>query len=72
MSLTAQSQGKLLQILTVGSATLLIVSSVIGSGIYKKVAPMAEALQSPLLVLLCWLLAGIMTLFGALSNAEVA
>jgi APA family basic amino acid/polyamine antiporter len=72
MSLTAQSQGKLVQILTVGSATLLIVSSVIGSGIYKKVAPMAEALQSPLLVLLCWLLAGIMTLFGALSNAEVA
>ncbi len=72
MSQATRTQGNLVQILTVGSATLLIVSSVIGSGIYKKVAPMAEALQSPLLVLLCWLLAGMMTIFGALSNAEVA
>ncbi len=66
------AQGKLVQILTVGSATMLVVSSIIGSGVYKKVAPMADALQSPLLVLLCWLLAGIISLFGALSNAEVA
>lgn len=72
MAHTSGSQGKLVQLLTVGSATLLIVSSVIGSGIYKKVAPMADALQSPLLILLCWLLAGIITIFGALSNAEVA
>src|SRR5882672_12961534 len=33
---------------------------------------MAEALQSPMLVLLAWLLAGVLTLFGTLSNAEVA
>jgi basic amino acid/polyamine antiporter, APA family len=58
--------------LTIGSATLLIISSIIGSGVYKKVAPMADALQSPLLVLMCWSLAGVITLFGALSNAEVA
>jgi len=33
---------------------------------------MSEALQSPMLVLLAWLLAGVLTLFGTLSNAEVA
>lgn len=33
---------------------------------------MAEQLQSPLLVLLAWSLGGILTLFGTLSNAEVA
>lgn len=51
---------------------MLTVSSVIGSGIYKKVAPMSVELLSPSLVLLCWVLAGLITLTGALSNAEIA
>jgi basic amino acid/polyamine antiporter, APA family len=72
MSHVTGKQGKLVRMLTVGTATLLIISSVIGSGIYKKAAPMADALQSPSLVLLCWVLAGIFTIFGALSNAEVS
>jgi basic amino acid/polyamine antiporter, APA family len=54
-------------------ATFIItVSSVIGSGVYKKVAPMSAELGSANLVLLCWVLAGVISLFGALSNAEVA
>jgi basic amino acid/polyamine antiporter, APA family len=54
-------------------ATFIItVSSVIGSGVYKKVAPMAAELGSADWVLLCWILAGVISLFGALSNAEVA
>ena len=54
-------------------ATFIItVSSVIGSGVYKKVAPMSAELGSPNLVLLCWVIAGLITIFGALSNAEVA
>ena len=72
MSNSPRGQGKLVPMLSVGSATLLIISSIIGSGVYKKVAPMADALQSPLLILLCFVLAGIITMFGALSNAEVA
>lgn len=51
---------------------LLVVSSIIGSGVFKKVAPMSETLGSPSLVLLCWFLAGLVTLMGALTNAEVA
>lgn len=51
---------------------ILTVSAVIGSGVYKKVAPMSAELGSPTLVLVGWVVAGLITLFGALSNAEVA
>src|SRR5260221_2842206 len=65
-------QGNLDSSLGLLSVFILVVSSVIGSGIYKKVAPMSAELQSPSWVLLCWVLAGVVTLCGALSNAEVA
>lgn len=51
---------------------VVVVGNIIGSGIYKKVAPMAAELHAPGWVLLCWILGGVITLFGALSNAEVA
>ena len=52
-------------------ATFLVVSVIIGSGVFKKIAPMAHELGSPLLVILCWVLAGIISLAGALSTAEM-
>ena len=72
MSTDHRKQGTLVRTLYLGSAIVLVVSSVIGSGVFKKVAPMATELGSPVLVLFCWLMAGIITLFGALSNAEIA
>ena len=51
---------------------VVVIGNILGSGVYKKVAPMAAELHSPGWVLLCWALAGVITLFGALSNAEVA
>ncbi|MGE5107451.1 MAG: APC family permease [Sphingobacteriales bacterium] len=51
---------------------VLVVGNIIGSGVYKKVAPMAAELHSPGWVLICWVLGGIISLMGALSNAEVA
>jgi len=68
----AKQQGQLLRTLTLGAATILVVSSVIGSGVYKKVAPMSSELLSPDLVLWAWVLAGVISLCGALSNAEIA
>ena len=65
-------QGKLVRSIGLFSAFILTVSSVIGSGVYKKVAPMSAELLSADLVLLCWGLAGVITLCGALSNAEIA
>src|SRR5918912_4386912 len=51
---------------------VVVIGNIIGSGVYKKVAPMAAELHSSGWVLIAWILAGIITLFGALSNAEVA
>jgi len=51
---------------------VVVIGNIIGSGVYKKVAPMAAELHASGWVLICWVLGGIITLFGALSNAEVA
>lgn len=50
----------------------IIVGSVIGSGIFMKPALMASQLGSPQLLLMVWIGAGVLTLFGALTNAEIA
>ena len=55
----------------VSTATFLVVSVIIGSGVFKKLAPMSQELGSPLLVILCWVLAGLISLAGALSTAEM-
>src|SRR6476469_7793711 len=51
---------------------VVVIGNIIGSGVYKKVAPMAAELNSSGWVLIVWVLAGVITLFGALCNAEVA
>lgn len=53
------------------SAIFMVVSVILGSGVFKKVAMMSATLQSPLLVLLCWVLAGFISLAGALCTAEM-
>ncbi len=68
----SHKQGQLVRSLGLFSVFLLTVSSTVGSGIYKKVAPMSTELGSPPLVILCWILAGVVSICGALSNAEVA
>ncbi|MFZ6013631.1 MAG: APC family permease, partial [Bacteroidota bacterium] len=50
----------------------LVIGGIIGSGIFMKPAVMASQLGSPMLLVSIWVVAGIITLFGALSNAEVA
>ena len=58
--------------LGLGMVVVVVIGNIIGSGVYKKVAPMAAELHSSGWVLICWVLAGIISLFGALSNAEIA
>jgi APA family basic amino acid/polyamine antiporter len=48
------------------------VGSIIGSGIFKKPALMASQLPSAELLILVWVVAGVLTLFGTLSIAEVS
>lgn len=58
--------------LSLSTTIAIVVGGVIGSGIFMKPALMASQLGSPLLLLSVWIVAGFVTLFGALSNAEVA
>ena len=66
------SNNKLVPTLGLWTCISLVVGGIIGSGIFMKPALMASQLGSPQLLIVIWILAGIMTLFGALSNAEVA
>jgi basic amino acid/polyamine antiporter, APA family len=51
---------------------VFVIGNIIGSGVYKKVAAMSADLHSSGWVLIAWVIAGIISLFGALSYAEVA
>jgi APA family basic amino acid/polyamine antiporter len=59
------------------TTTMIVVGAVIGSGIFRKPGVMAgdlvsHGVGSPELLLGVWALAGLITLFGALTNAEIA
>ena len=58
--------------LSANTTIALVIGGIIGSGIFMKPALMASQLGSPWLLLSAWVVAGVVTLFGALSNAEVA
>ncbi len=58
--------------LGLGLAVVLVLGNIIGSGVFKKVAPMAAELHSSGWVLICWVLGGVITMFGGISNAEIA
>jgi len=57
--------------LSFNDATMLVVSSVIGAGIFLTPGTVAELLPRPGLVLGAWLLGGLLSLAGALANAEL-
>ncbi len=62
----------LVRTLGLGYVIIFVIANIIGSGVYKKIAPMASELHSSIWILIAWIVGGIITLFGALSNAEVA
>lgn len=66
------NQRSLVRTLGLGYVIIFVIANIIGSGVYKKIAPMAAELHSSVWILAAWIVGGIITLFGALSNAEVA
>src|SRR5256886_6778404 len=58
--------------LSLFTTTMIVVGGVIGSGIFRKPGVMASEVGSPELLLLVWLVAGVLTLFGALTNGKIA
>jgi amino acid transporter len=59
---------------TVGllDAVAVLVGVTIGSGIFRVPATIAAQLHAPGAVILCWVLGGLIALFGALTIAELA
>jgi basic amino acid/polyamine antiporter, APA family len=53
-------------------SAMLIMGSMIGSGIFIVSAAIARDVQTPGLLLLAWVVTGIITIFGALSYGELA
>lgn len=67
----------LLPALGLFTTTMLVIGAIIGSGIFRKPGTMAADLIAhgvgmPELLIGVWILGGIITLFGALTNAEIA
>src|SRR2546430_2682897 len=65
-------QPRLVPTLGIFSATMLVAGGVIGSGIFRKPGVMAAQVGSPEVLLGIWLIAGLVSLLGTLSNAELA
>lgn len=55
----------------VWSATFLVIGSIIGSNIFMKPATMASQLGSPYLLIIVWIVAGVVSMFGAMAFAEL-
>ena len=66
-----RATAQLLRGLSLVDTTALVIGTVIGTGVFLKAAPMAQAVGSPALVLLAWVAAGLLSLAGALTYAEL-
>jgi len=63
---------ELVKALGLTSATMLVMGSMIGSGIFIVSAEIGREVDSPALLLGAWLVTGFMTIVGALSYGELA
>lgn len=57
--------------LTTFDTTMIVVSLVIGIGIFRTPAMVADATQTPFRFFSAWILGGLISLFGALTFAEI-
>ena len=67
-----QKKTQLVRGLGLTAAMMIVAGSMIGSGIFRKPATMAGQLMSPELLIIVWIIAGLITFIGALTNAEIA
>lgn len=61
----------LIRALTLTDVTCIVVGTVIGTGLFLKSAVMTQQLGTPTLVLLAWAAAGVLSLAGAMTYAEM-
>src|SRR5688572_6055347 len=58
--------------MTITDATMLVAGSMIGSGIFIVSADISRTVGSPFWLLMAWVVAGVVTILGALSYGELA
>ena len=66
------SESEFVKGLGLTSATMLVMGSMIGSGIFIVSADIARKVDSPALLLGAWLVTGFLTITGALAYGELA
>jgi len=59
-------------VLGLPTAILLVAGIMIGSGVFKKIVPMAQTLPSESFILIAWIAAGVITMFGAFTYAGLS
>jgi len=71
-NITDQSKIPLRRVLGLTTGILIVASTIIGSGVFKKITPMSAVLMNKEYILLAWTLAGIVSIFGAFTMAGMA
>lgn len=64
--------GQLKRVLGLPTAILLVAGIMIGSGVFKKIVPMAQSLPDQTLIIAAWIAAGMITMFGAFTYAGLS
>src|SRR5205085_12061409 len=72
MSKLAPSNITLIRGLTLVAAASIVIGNVIGTGVFLKARVMTCNVGSPEMVIIVWIAAGILSLAGALTYAELA
>ncbi len=67
----SQDKNQLIRGLTLVDTTSLVVGTIIGTGIFLKTAVMSQNVGTPGMVLAAWVAAGVLSLAGALTYAEL-
>jgi APA family basic amino acid/polyamine antiporter len=60
------------RVLGLPTAILMVAGIMIGSGAFKKIVPMAQTLPNETLILVAWIAAGIITMFGAFTYSGLS
>ena len=72
MQQTEQPQTELPRVLNASHATSIVVGIIIGSGIFLVPREMMAAVGSSGMVYVVWIVGGLLSLFGAMTYAEIA
>jgi APA family basic amino acid/polyamine antiporter len=65
------SSPQLAKTISLWSAITIVIGTIVGTSIFMKPATMASQLPSPYLLIIVWLVAGVVSLFGAMAFAEL-